>query len=522
MALQNIQRVDSVPLHQVTKFGAMGSSYKENYGLRYDPTTGDYIVQNYAVGNVNGQRTIVWGNTTLYKNGEWYATALSDSQLFTQGVPKTELSTGIALADKIKEQTKTAHAAAGGHAGGHTLHPTVLERGSPSKTADGQAPEIILDNSLFGSISSGLATSFISRNEKELFGEKARDKGLLFYPSTILKDHQDYLQITQFNYQAPYADSLFPKVGEGGARRLADVGNILTSGLKRGTAKKNKIGYCILPIPEGINDTNKVSWGPEGMNNMTAAVMASMMNNTPGGNAGSLALNATVQALTGANVMPLATMAELLVKASNATGKESEMIKTQVRATLASMAAQKAGFDVSPETILSRGYGMIPNQNMELLFNNVALRTFNFGFKLSPRSRSEAATVRRIIRFFKQGMAARISSAGEDPGDGVPGAAAGSTSLFLGSPNVFQLQYMHGPTSKQIKGLNRFKTCALTDMSMQYTNGGMYQSFTDGQPAHMTMALAFTELEPVYENDYQANTTADRSDSMIYNDEIGY
>ena len=135
MALQNIQKVDSVPLHQVTKPGARGSSYKENYGLRYDPTTGDYIVQNYAVGNVNGQRTIVWGTTTLYKNGEWYATALSDSQLFTQGVPKTELSTGIALADKIKEQTKTAHAAAGGHAGGHTLHPTVLERGSPSKTA---------------------------------------------------------------------------------------------------------------------------------------------------------------------------------------------------------------------------------------------------------------------------------------------------------------------------------------------------------------------------------------------------
>lgn len=361
-----------------------------------------------------------------------------------------------------------------------------------------------------------------------MFGETSRAKGLLFYPSTILKDKQDYLKITQFNYQAPYADALFPRSGtnpDGSPRRTtADAGSILTSGLQRGSAfKKKEIGYCILPIPEGINDTNKVSWGPEGMNNMTAAVVATMMNNTAL-TAGGLTATTITEAFTGANMMPLAVVGELLSKASGSNGAASAAIRTQIEATIASMAAQKAGFDVSPETILSRGYGVIPNQNLELLFNNVALRAFNFGFKLSPRSRSEADSVRRIIRFFKQGMAARVSSAGEDPGDGVPGVAAGSTSLFLGSPNVFQLSYVHGPTDEPIKGLNKFKTCALTDMSMQYTNGGMYQSFTDGQPAHMTMALSFTELEPVYENDYQANTTADRQElhTKTRNDEIGY
>ena len=48
MALQNIQRVDSVPLHQVTR-PAPGGSYKVNYGLRYDPETGEYIVQNLSL-----------------------------------------------------------------------------------------------------------------------------------------------------------------------------------------------------------------------------------------------------------------------------------------------------------------------------------------------------------------------------------------------------------------------------------------------------------------------------------------
>ena len=79
MALQNIQRVDSVPLHQVTR-PAPGGSYKVNYGLRYDPETGEYIVQNYAVEKVNGQRTIKSGTTTLSKNAEWNATASSDKQ----------------------------------------------------------------------------------------------------------------------------------------------------------------------------------------------------------------------------------------------------------------------------------------------------------------------------------------------------------------------------------------------------------------------------------------------------------
>ena len=41
---------------------------------------------------------------------------------------------------------------------------------------------------------------------------------------------------------------------------------------------------------------------------------------------------------------------------------------------------------------------MIPNQNLELIFNNVVLRTFDFGFKLSPRSKEEALSCRRIIK----------------------------------------------------------------------------------------------------------------------------
>ena len=57
---------------------------------------------------------------------------------------------------------------------------------------------------------------------------------------------------------------------------------------------------------------------------------------------------------------------------------------------------------------------------------------------------------------------------------------------------------------------------------MRYADGGMYQSFDDGQPAHMIMALSFNELEPVYENDYQANITSTRIGDQVGEDEIGF
>ena len=109
--------------------------------------------------------------------------------------------------------------------------------------------------------------------------------------------------------------------------------------------------------------------------------MAQMMNNVAASGAG-LAAATLMDSLGGGNVMPVAVMIDLLAKANEKGGLKDPGIQQQFRASIASAAAQKAGFDISPENILSRGYGMIPNQNLELLFNNVMLREFTFGFDL--------------------------------------------------------------------------------------------------------------------------------------------
>jgi len=47
---------------------------------------------------------------------------------------------------------------------------------------------------------------------------------------------------------------------------------------------------------------------------------------------------------------------------------------------------------------------------LELLFNGPNLRAFQFAFQMSPRDANEAAEVRSIINFFKQGMSVKTTS----------------------------------------------------------------------------------------------------------------
>ena len=160
--------------------------------------------------------------------------------------------------------------------------------------------------------------------------------------------------------------------------------------------------------------------------------------------------------------------------------------------------------ETSAEAILARKEGVVPNSNLELLFSGPTLRQFAFVYKMSPRSREEARTVNQILRFFKQGMAAKklLSTAGDADG----------RSYFLGTPNVFRLQY-RTTEDEAIKGLNRIKTCALTGTSVNYTPEGAFASYDKGQPVSVLLSLNFQELEPIYDTDYKYKGGADERQS---------
>ena len=305
--------------------------------------------------------------------------------------------------------------------------------------------------------------------------------GLLRYPYEAITQNTDYLQIRIFKYERANTgiDVYTGGISQSGA--ALDVSNYVSN--------KAKVlepgGVIILPMPSNIQDSNVVSYDNDSMNTFAAqgvAAVEAIMKQ--GGTSLGDALGGQTKypntGTTGAN----ATFNDLQEKLTGLINDPS--IRGAITSKLAIQAVNLFGANVSFNSLLARSGGKILNPNMELLFNNVTLRTFRFSFKFAPRDKNEATVVKSIIRTFKKNMAAR--KGGETNG------------VFLSTPHLFKLTYRKGNQNHPF--LHRFKDCALSDMSVQYTGDNVYATYADGTPVSMIMNLTFKEMMPIYNEDY--------------------
>jgi len=223
------------------------------------------------------------------------------------------------------------------------------------------------------------------------------------------------------------------------------------------TIKSSK-GSVTLPISGPIVDSNAVGWGQDELDPLSIAGAKLFRDaalkglNTVGENS-SKALEDIKQSAADAKAgVTYALMAEALGKTSN--------------------------------QLLSRTTGSIINPNVELLFNGVSLRPFNFTFKMSARSYTEAIIIKKIIYFFKKGMAAKQTKSG----------------FFLKKPYVFDIEYLH--RGQKHPGMNLIKRCALQNFSVNYVPDAQYASHEDGNLTAYEISMQFMELDPVYFDDY--------------------
>ena len=220
------------------------------------------------------------------------------------------------------------------------------------------------------------------------------------------------------------------------------------------------LGTVVLPIPGGISDNNTVSWGSQNMNPAEVAAAQFALNTIMGGVDGAtLAAKNLVDAVTGN------------------TGD----IKTATGAVIAGAAAGVG------QQLITRTTGAVINPSMELLFSGPALRQFQFKFTFTARESEESKEVARIIRFFKQGSAVQRTA----------------SNLFLKSPHTFKLQYLfRGPSGGDNPFMGKIKECACTGVSVNYTPQNNYATFSDGAMTSYELSLNFSELEPVYNDEY--------------------
>ena len=304
--------------------------------------------------------------------------------------------------------------------------------------------------------------------------------GILRYPLEAMTESTDYLQVDIVEYSSIGEKSGGSLVSLPGNRR----NTINRNKLPKGVSTKSLVnkGTVLLQIPANIQDGNAVSAGDSKMNSIVGAAV--------GGATGLMENVGTA----------LATAPEGdETRMGNAIAEGQKVIKNMITDSgvgndvrglitkkLAASAVNALGGNVTVNQILSRQDGTIFNPNMELLFNGPTLRNFRFSFKMTPRSEKEAEQIKLIVRTFKMNMAPKVN--------------AGGSSLFLKTPNVFELRYKSG--RKDHPFLHKFKQCFLTDISVNYTAEGVYATYENKEPISMIMDLTFKELEPIYDIDY--------------------
>ena len=320
--------------------------------------------------------------------------------------------------------------------------------------------------------------------QKRKGGRKNRPTSgeILRYPYDIMNEESDFLQIQIKKYNPPGIDG-----GNFGIKDLEDFSYIDYSGEKPkrvydgsaleyfnvpdGTSAnttgniEDLLETIFLPIPKNISDNNEIKWGGAGVNALEAFGLKfgqDFINTGP---------------------LEAARVAFEAGQAAFGDAKFSSDIRTAFINTVSAQAISALGGQVRPGDLISRATGQVLNPNLELLFENVTLRSFKFSFEFFPRNRKEAEVVMKIIRCFKTHSAPKKNGG-----------------IFLSAPDIFQLSYRKGSNPHPF--LNTFKPTVLTNVNVNYTASNVYSTFYDGTPTHMIMELSFKELNPIYEENY--------------------
>tara|TARA_B110000285_G_C15028947_1_gene565669 strand:+ start:51 stop:1247 length:1197 start_codon:yes stop_codon:yes gene_type:complete len=132
--------------------------------------------------------------------------------------------------------------------------------------------------------------------------------------------------------------------------------------------------------------------------------------------------------------------------------------------------------------ILNKAFGQANNPFMEVMFNKMELRSFNYTFTFRPRNSAETDDVQAIIQLFRFHMAPELK---------------GGNNRYLTLPSTFDIHYMYQQdqdTANENNFYSKIATCVLQSVDVDYTPNGV-KSFHDGAPTQITMGLSFMETE---------------------------
>jgi len=459
------------PVKVSEKQGKASQKSVQNYYKTTVTTLGDGGIKRETFRtDANGNNSVKIQEVIVDKNGNTTKDEISSGA--TEGEKRALEDPNSQLRNSIRDQTKDAgdaareneaEATAGGLTSVGEKNQDIVGGGSGNDAENDNDGA----NTIPAPATSDGINGLINATEESSEGTRTQFPTLV-HPTGLGKSKQDVIRFDMMEYMPQQFIN-----ANSGALGFSNVG--------RQDFRSRSIGSVTLPIPSGISDQNQADWGSQSMTAMdifkadlAVSTLNAAANNTGAGKA---------FAETGKSYLDF-------LRGQGSTGVKA--------ATVNAFAAAAAG--VEGQQLLARTTGMVMNPNMELLFKGPTLRPFSFKFTLSPRDIGEARTIVSIIRFFKQGMAPIRSK----------------SNLFLKTPHTFQLRYLHRGNEEDGGSLhfklNMFKECALQSFGVNYTPTGNYATYQDGTMVSYEITMGFSELEPVFNDDYGPNNGSNPDD----------
>ena len=139
---------------------------------------------------------------------------------------------------------------------------------------------------------------------------------------------------------------------------------------------------------------------------------------------------------------------------------------------------------------LQKSSGRARNPALEVIFESVPFRTFDYEYTFAPRNSKELKNVHQIIQLFRFHMLPELAT-GNDMSE-----------TMYNLPSQFEIRYMY--KEKENIYIPRVSRCVLNSCNINYTPHEAFTTFKgDGKgasPNIMTMSLSFTEMEVMTKN----------------------
>ena len=298
--------------------------------------------------------------------------------------------------------------------------------------------------------------------------------GSVRYPHDMrISEAEDFVMFDFYDYKPPFQGK--KSLNDVGGESYANLtlGDYNATGFSGEYFKDKAYPQILLYMPQDIQDGFSAKWEGKKFGQITTGIIAAA------GQDGNI---------------------NKLKKAGDTLDASLEKSMVEAAASIVSGLATKiTGDTISAGDLFAGISGVVRNPNVEVLFQNMELRTFDLTFKMAPFDDQDALRIEAIINIFKKAMLPQYTL-----GKDVSVFNQKNNALqagFIQVPKVCAVNFMRG--SRRNRFLPRYKMCAITDVNVNYTPDNVYATIDRNMPVATELKISFMETKLVFSEDVE-------------------